>query len=205
MFNVLQPASRSALHIIIKLWNIPYGSIASILAQHGLFTCWMSMHYSVACDISEWHILHFSSWSILVLHLRGTILFNWLEWLVLCLCRLIVIYRMDLKSISIILGKNTHKTQLMACTTICALSLIITKKKKKKERDWIKNIRIGPSCGRNYSLPLLNHWEIRWHSKNVLNLELQRVWVHELYKNEFNLFFSFFFPSWPNIHNIIQL
>lgn len=85
--------------------------------------CWRSMYYIVACDISEWHILHFSSWSILVLHLRGTILFNWLEWLVLCLCRLIVIYRMDLKSISIILGKNTHKTQLMACKdNLCFVS-----------------------------------------------------------------------------------
>lgn len=122
----------------ILLWSSETSfmdSIASLLSQHRLLRA--GVHYTVACDISEWHILHFSSWSILVLHLRGTILFNWLEWLVLCLCRLIVIYRMDLKSISIILGKNTHKTQLMACTTICDLSLIITK----KERDWIKNVK----------------------------------------------------------------
>lgn len=146
----------------ISLWSSETSfmdSIASLLSQYRLLRA--GVHYTVACDISEWHILHFSSWSILVLHLRGTILFNWLEWLVLCLCRLIVIYRMDLKSISIILGKNTHKTQLMACTTICALSLIITK----KERDWIKNVKaFSPSYGRNYShleiSPMLNHCEI---------------------------------------------
>lgn len=123
----------NALHIILKLGNIPYGFNCQPIVTTWTLTRWRSMYYIVACDISEWHILHFSSWSILVLHLRGTILFNWLEWLVLCLCRLIVIYRMDLKSISIILGKNTHKTQLMACTTICALSLIITKRER---LDW---------------------------------------------------------------------
>lgn len=115
---------------------------------------------------SEWHVLHFSYCSLLVLHPRGTILFNWLEWLVLCLCRLIVIYRMDPKSISIILGKNTHKTQLMASMPICALSLIISK----KERSGRK---ISKSYGRDHSGGICNNptlfWEVmEWNQWNKL-------------------------------------